>query len=72
MASWSLAVGSITADFFLTAPYPENGVGFEAGPYVTYLAECRLWVETTACPQASDAHTLADKALAIKADYVAV
>jgi hypothetical protein len=53
-------------------PYPEHGVGFEAGPYLAYLAGWRLVGANSALPQASDADALASKALAAKADAVAV
>jgi len=53
-------------------PYPEHGVGFEAGPYVAYLAEWRLVGGNSELPRASDADSLCSKALAAKADAVAV
>jgi len=53
-------------------PYPEHGVGFEAAPYVAYLAGWRLVGGNSALPQASDADALASRALSVKADAVAV
>ncbi len=53
-------------------PYPEHGVGFEAGPYLAYLAGWRLVGGNSELPQASDADALVGKALAAKADAVVV
>ncbi|MGB6500571.1 MAG: glycosyltransferase family 39 protein [Thermoplasmata archaeon] len=53
-------------------PYPEHGVGFEMGPYVAYLAGWRLVGGNAALPADAGADTLADQALAAKADAVAV
>ena len=53
-------------------PYPEHGVGFEAGPYLAYLAGWRLVGGNSELPPASDADALASKALAANADGVVV
>ena len=53
-------------------PYPEHGVGFEAGPYVAYFAGWRLVAGNSGLPAESDAEELVRKVLAVKADAVAV
>lgn len=53
-------------------PYPEHGVGFEAAPYVAYLAGWRFVGGNSELPGMAGADELADKALATKADAVAV
>jgi hypothetical protein len=53
-------------------PYPEHGVGFEVGSYVSYLAGWRLVAGNDRLPLPSDAKTLADEVLATHADAVAV
>ena len=53
-------------------PYPEHGVGFEAGPYLAYLAGWRLVGGNSELPRAAEADALASKALAGKADAVVV
>lgn len=53
-------------------PYPEHGVGFEVGNYVSYLAGWRLIADNVTLPPPSEARSLADEALATDADAVAV
>ena len=53
-------------------PYPQDGVGFEGAPYVAYLAEWRLVAANAELPGLAAADTLAAKALATKADALAV
>jgi 4-amino-4-deoxy-L-arabinose transferase-like glycosyltransferase len=53
-------------------PYPEHGVGFEVGSYVSYMAGWRLIAGNAGLPLPSQAKTLADEALATHADAVAV
>ncbi len=53
-------------------PYPEHGVGFEMGAYVSYLAGWRLIAANAGLPPPSGAKMLADAALASHADAVAV
>ncbi|HET6179593.1 MAG TPA: hypothetical protein VFE61_21900 [Candidatus Sulfotelmatobacter sp.] len=54
-------------------PYPEHGVGFEMGNYVSYLAGWRLVGGNVALPDsAAGADDLVGKALASKSDAVAV
>ena len=53
-------------------PYPEHGVGFEAGPYLAYLAEWRLVGGNSELPRGPDADALSSKALAVNGDAVAV
>jgi len=53
-------------------PYPQSGVGFEAAPYVAYLAEWRLVATNAELPSLAGADALAAQALATKADALAV
>jgi 4-amino-4-deoxy-L-arabinose transferase-like glycosyltransferase len=53
-------------------PYPEHGVGFEVGSYVSYLAGWRLIAGNASLPLPSEAKMLADEVLATHADAVAV
>jgi 4-amino-4-deoxy-L-arabinose transferase-like glycosyltransferase len=53
-------------------PYPEHGVGFEAGAYAAYFAGWRVVASNYALPAVSDAGNLAAKALAVHADAIAV
>ena len=53
-------------------PYPEHGVGFEAGPYLAYLSGWRLVGGNSELPHGPDADALSSKALAVNRDAVAV
>jgi 4-amino-4-deoxy-L-arabinose transferase-like glycosyltransferase len=53
-------------------PYPEHGVGFEAGPYIAYLAGWREIAGNSELPDANGAGELVGKILAAKSDAVAV
>lgn len=53
-------------------PYPEHGVGFEAGPYIAYLSGWRLIGLNSALPPLSSAEDLRNQVLAVHADAVAV
>jgi len=53
-------------------PYPEHGVGFEAGPYLAYLSGWRLVGGNSELPHGPDADALSSKALAVNSDAVAV
>ncbi len=53
-------------------PYPENGIGFEAGVYVAYLSGRRLTAMNSALPEGNEAARLADAVLTKKADAVLV
>jgi 4-amino-4-deoxy-L-arabinose transferase-like glycosyltransferase len=53
-------------------PYPEHGVGFEAGPYIAYLAGWREVAGNSELPDANGADELVSKILAAKSDAVAV
>lgn len=53
-------------------PYPEHGVGFEVGSYVSYLAGWRLIGGDDALPPPSAAETLQKQVLATHADAVTV
>jgi len=53
-------------------PYPEHGVGFEAGSYVAYLSGWRLVGGNSELPDSSGADLLASQALAMKSDAVTV
>jgi 4-amino-4-deoxy-L-arabinose transferase-like glycosyltransferase len=52
-------------------PYPEHGVGFEAGSYLAYFAGWRLVGWNTELPGVSDIDVLVNRALATRADAVA-
>jgi 4-amino-4-deoxy-L-arabinose transferase-like glycosyltransferase len=52
-------------------PYPEHGVGFEAGAYVAYFAGWRVVGENSELPHGLEIDALANKALAAKADAIA-
>ncbi|MGO8795541.1 MAG: hypothetical protein ACLQLC_12015 [Candidatus Sulfotelmatobacter sp.] len=54
-------------------PYPEQGVGFEAGVYVSYLAGWRLIAMNSALPDSSaQANELAGKVLSSRSDAAVV
>jgi hypothetical protein len=53
-------------------PYPEHGIGFEAGVYVAYLTGRRLTSTNSALPEGAAADSLADAVLGKKADAVLV
>jgi len=53
-------------------PYPDHGVGFEAGSYVAYLSGWRLVGGNAALPDSSGADELVQQVLASRADAVAV
>lgn len=54
------------------APYPEHGIGFEAGPYVAYLAGWRLVGKNAQLPDLAATDALATKALGTPSDAVMV
>lgn len=53
-------------------PYPDHGVGFEAGSYVAYLSGWRLVGGNAALPDPPGVDELVRQALASRADAVAV
>lgn len=53
-------------------PYPEHGVGFEVGSYVSYLSGWQLIAGNSDLPLPSGAKLLVDEVLATHADAVAV
>lgn len=53
-------------------PYPDNGVGFEAGVYVAYLSGRHLTAMNSALPEGDEAARLADAVLSKKAESVLV
>jgi Dolichyl-phosphate-mannose-protein mannosyltransferase len=53
-------------------PYPEHGVGFEAGPYTAYLSGWRLVGGNSELPDRPGADDLAGRAIGANSDAVAV
>jgi 4-amino-4-deoxy-L-arabinose transferase-like glycosyltransferase len=53
-------------------PYPEHGVGFEVGSYVSYLAGWRLVGGNSELPDSAGADELAAKVIGTKSDAIAI
>jgi 4-amino-4-deoxy-L-arabinose transferase-like glycosyltransferase len=53
-------------------PYPEHGVGFEVGSYVSYLAGWRLVGGNSELPDSTGADELAGKVIGTKSDAIAI